>query len=366
MLLSGTTSFATAARTAAAFALLLASTAAGAATLRSPWDGHPVTPTDAPCACPSIVHLSRNLTTDGFYSDGKSSVIDPAKWKAYSESSGPYKNLGQVIVDAADAWRSTGSRAAAACALGHMEAAARDGVFTGKMSSHQAYYVQGWVIGAIAIGWLKVRDSGLETPALHDLVVPWILSVTQQTVDFYDSAHARNNHLYWAGVEAAAAAVAANDQKLLDWAVAAYRAGIAEIQPDGSMPLEMARGQRALHYHLFALSPLVYIAEFGQVNGIDLYAERDHALARLERLCVDGLKDNQFFVKTTGIAQDTPTPGAPAAEQISWGVIWESRFPDPALASILAQAGPLSYMYLGGLPPGANRTVAALREKPWK
>jgi poly(beta-D-mannuronate) lyase len=356
---SSTVTFGTAARAAAAFALLLAFAAAGAETLRSPWDGHSVTATDAPYACPAIVHLSRDLTTDGFYSDSKSSVIDPAKWKAYSESSGPYKNLGQVIVDAADAWRSTGSRAAAACSLSHMEAAARDGVFTGKMSSHQAYYVQGWVIGAIAIGWLKVRDSGLVTPALRDLVVPWLVSVTHQTVDFYDSSHARNNHLYWAGVEAAAAGVAASDQKLFDWAVAAYRAGIAAIQPDGSMPLEMTRGQRALHYHLYALSPLVYIAEFGEVNGLDLFAERDHALARLERLSVDGLRDNQFFVKATGIAQDTPAPGPSAAEQVSWGVIWESRFPDPALASILAQAGSLSYMYLGGLPPGANRNVGA-------
>jgi poly(beta-D-mannuronate) lyase len=345
---------------------LLFSSAAGAAPLRSPWDGHPVTATDAPYACPPIVHLSPDLTTDGFYSDNKSSVIDPAKWKAYAESSGPYKNLGQVIVDAADAWRSTGSRAAAACALSHTEAAARDAVFTGRMSSHQAYYVQGWVIGAIAVGWLKVRDSGLETPRLHDLVVPWIVSVTRQTVDFYDSSRALNNHLYWAGVEAIAASVAADDRKLFDWAVAGYRAGIAQIQPDGSMPLEMARGQRALHYHLYALSPLVYIAEFGQVNGLDLYAERDHALAHLERICVDGLANNQFFEKATGIPQDTPTSGAPAAEQISWGVIWQSRFPDPALASILAQAGSLSYMYLGGLPPGANRNIAALRERPPK
>ena len=357
-------------RTALAFApaiaglALLFTSVAGAAPLQSPWDGHPVTATDAPYTCPPIVHLSPNLTTDGFYSDSKSSIIDPARWKAYSESSGPYKNLGQVIVDAADAWRSSGSRAAAACAVSHMEAAARDGVFTGKMSSHQAYYVQGWVIGAIAIGWLKVRDSGLETPKLHDLVVPWIVSVTRQTVAFYDSSHALNNHLYWAGVEAVAAGVAADDRKLFDWAAAGYRAGIAQIQPDGSMPLEMARGQRALHYHLFALSPLVYLAEFGQVNDLDLYAERDHALARLERLCVDGLNNNQLFEKATGIPQDTPTQGAPAAEQISWGVIWQSRFPDPALASILAQAGSLSYMYLGGLPPGANRNVAALRERP--
>jgi poly(beta-D-mannuronate) lyase len=350
-------------RIVAGLTLLLVSIAGRAQSpIRSPWDGHSVHPTDAPYTCPPVVHLSRDLTTDGFYSDSKSSVIDPAKWKAYAESSGPYKNLGQVIADAADAWRSKGSREAAACALTHMEAAARDGVFTGKMSSHQAYYVQGWVIGAIAIGWLKVRDSGLETPRLHDLVVPWIVGVTRQTTGFYDSSHAQNNHLYWAGVEAAASGAAANDHQLFDWAIAAYRTGISEIQPDGSMQLEMARGQRALHYHLYALSPLVYIAEFGEVNGLDLYAERGHALARLERLCVEGMKNNAFFVKATGIAQDTPTPGAPAAEQISWGVIWQSRFPDPALASLLAQARSLSYMYLGGLPPGANRNLAARRE----
>lgn len=351
------------ARTAAAILVLFFCVAARAqSSLRSPWDGRAVTPTAAPWTCPPIVHLSRDLTTNSYYSDSKSSIIDPARFKAYAESSGPYKNLGQVIVDAADAWRSTGSRQALTCALSHMETAARDGVFTGKMSSNQAYYVQGWVIGAIAVGWLKVRNSDQATPQLRDLIVPWLASVARQTADLYDANHAHNNHLYWAGVEAVAAGVAANDRKLFDWAIAACRNGIAEIQPDGSMPLEMARGQRALHYHLFALSPLVYLAEFAEVNGIHLYAERDNALARLERLCVDGLKDNQFFVRATGIAQDTPTQGPTAAEQISWGVIWQSRFPDPALASLLAHAGPLSYMYLGGLPPGANRNLAARRE----
>jgi len=342
--------------------MLFCGTAASATSLRSPWDDDPITATDAPYVCPAIAHLSHDLTTDGFYSDKKSSIIDPAKWKAYSESAGPYKKLGQDIVSAADAWRSTGSREAAACALSHMQAAARDGVFTGTMSSRQAYYVQGWVIGAIAIAWLKVRDSGMEDPDLHDLVVPWVVGVTRQTIDFYDSSHARNNHLYWAGVEAAAAGIAANDRKLFDWALVAYRVGIDQIQADGSMPLEMARGQRALHYHLYALSPLVYIAAFGEANGFHLFAKRNHALVRLAQLCIAGMKNNGFFVKATGITQDTPSPGPPAAEQISWGVIWESRFPDPVLASLLAKASSLSYMYLGGLPPGANHFVASLRE----
>src|SRR5579884_4329290 len=66
--------------------------------LRSPWDGHPVTLTNAPYSCPAIVHLSPDLTTNGFYSDSKSSIIDPEKWKVYAASSGPYKDLGNRIV----------------------------------------------------------------------------------------------------------------------------------------------------------------------------------------------------------------------------------------------------------------------------
>lgn len=342
-------------------ALLVADAAARAdAPLRSPWQQYKVQETNAPYTCPAVAHLSRDLTTDGFYSDSKASIIDPEKWKAYAASSGPYKNLGQVIVDAADAWRSSGSRAAAQCVIEHTLAAAKDGVFTGKMSSHQAYYVQGWVIGAIAVAWLKVQDSGLETPERNQVVLPWFRAVVHQTMDFYDSTHASNNHLYWAGVEAGAIGIAAGDRKIFDWAMNTYRAGIEQIQPDGSMPQEMRRGRRALHYHLYALSPLVYLAEFGEVNGLHLFSADDHALSRLEHLCISGLKDNSFFAQHSGEQQDLPDK-VPAAEQISWGVIWQQHFPDPALLKLLQDASSLSYMYLGGLPPGVHHFAGLSR-----
>jgi poly(beta-D-mannuronate) lyase len=325
--------------------------------LQSPWDGHPVKLTDAPYACPAIVHLSPDLTTNGFYSDSKASVIDPEKWKAYTASAGPYKELGNRIVDAADSYRTTGSRAALGCAVAHMEAAAKDGVFTGKMSSGQSYYVQGWTIGAIAIAYLKVRDSGSISAAQQATILHWITQVVSQSQDYYDTRRksstgdSQNNHLYWAGVEVAAAGIAADDHKLFDWGMETYHAGISQIQPDGSLPQEMRRGQRALHYHLYALAPLIYLAEFGEDNGLHSYAEQDGAIRKLVNLCVQGLEDNSYFVKAAGIAQDTPN-GPPAAEQISWAKTYLARFPDPQLAKLLAQATSLSYMYLGGLPPG--------------
>ncbi|HXE07990.1 MAG TPA: alginate lyase family protein, partial [Acidobacteriaceae bacterium] len=154
--------------------------------LRSPWDGHPVALTNAPYACPTAPHLSPDLTTDGFYADSKGSIIDPVKMKAYNESAGPYKELGNITVAAADAYRTTGSRAAAECVRHLLDTAAGDRVFTGKMSSTQAYFVQGWTIGGLAIAYLKVRDSHVIPPAESTKIVAWMKQVAQQTLDFYD------------------------------------------------------------------------------------------------------------------------------------------------------------------------------------
>ena len=324
--------------------------------LRSRWDMDPVKPTNIPYQCPAVVQLSRDLTTDGFYSDSKSSVIDPAKWKAYSESSGPYKSLGNEAVAAADAYRITGSRAAAECVLKLLSSAAADGVFTGKMSSRQAYYVQGWVIGALAIAFLKVRDSGIIEPGQTVALTTWMKSVARQTMDFYDAAatkpgrEAGNNHLYWAGVEIAAIAIAANDRSMFDWAMKTYRNGVKQITPEGTLPLEMRRGQRALHYHLYAIAPLVYLAEFGKDNGLDLYGENHFAIKRLVNRAIAGLDGSGYFDRETGIPQDTPK-GPPTAEAISWGKVYVHTFPDPDISALIAKASSLSYMYLGGLPP---------------
>ena len=58
----------------------------------------------------------------------------------------------------------------------------------------------------------------------------------------------------------AAIGEAANNRSDFDWAMATYDNGVDQIQPDGTLPLEMARGSRALHYHLYALAPAVGVA----------------------------------------------------------------------------------------------------------
>ncbi|GAA3766073.1 alginate lyase family protein [Terriglobus aquaticus] len=314
-----------------------------------------MTLTDAAASCPALPAVGPDLIMDGFYrlDDPTHSIVDPVRMKAYTEAAKPAKSAALQIVTEADEYRDTGSRDAARCTLGYIASLAAQHAMTGRMSSAQSYYVQGWLAGAIAVAYLKVRDSGLQTSSQQQVIIPWLRTLGQATRDWYDQAAQRktqgNNHLYWAGMELAAIAAATNEPNDLEWAYAAYRNGIAQIQPDGTLPLEMARGSKALHYHLYALAPLVMIGEFGQANGTDLFAERDGALRKLAAATIAQTQDPSLFQRRTGVAQENAHPLS--GDQIGWAPPVAARFQLPGLTTLIAQAPSLRVFYLGGEPP---------------
>ena len=324
--------------------------------LTSPWDAHPVKSSSLPYRCPEPVHLPVDFVTDGFYAlnDPTHSIIDPAREKEYERTAGPVKNEGNVVVAAADAFRKTGSDEAAVCVIHHLEFDAKDGALTGKMSSSQAYFVQGWVAGAEAIAYLKVDGAKRATPAQRKLILPWLQKMADKTRGYYDEREKKGgdgaqNHFYWAAVQLAATGIAADNRADFDWAMDTAKKGIDAIQPDGTLKQEMRRGKRALHYHLYAASPLVMLAELGIHNGVDLYAENGGALKKLVEVSTHGLVDPSLFESATGIPQERPDP--PTAEAIGWAEPYNHRFPDPAITRLLAESPDHGYMYLGGLPP---------------
>ncbi|MGC2721818.1 MAG: alginate lyase family protein [Candidatus Acidiferrales bacterium] len=326
------------------------------APLVSPWDGKHIAPSDLPYACPGIPNLPSDFTTNRYYSDPKSSIIDPVLKKKYDDSVAPVRNYSTQLTVAADAYQTTGNLSAAKCVLSSLHSMAGREVFAGKMGSSQAVYVQGWNLSSWAVPYLKVRGSGVAGADDLNEISVWLLKIAEENRVYYEAkrsnpapSDAHNNHLYWAAFAYAGAAVAANDRKMFDWCMDAYREGVRDIAADGTLPMELARGQMALHYHLYALSPLVMVAAFGEANGVDLYAASDYAIKRLVASCVDGLASPAFFQEKTGVAQVT-TPTIESWE-ISWVQPYLRRFPDPKLAALLAQCPNLSSLPLGGLPP---------------
>jgi len=325
--------------------------------LRSPWDLHAVTVTDLAYSRSVPQPLPKDITANSYYSDPKHSVVDQARYDAYNAAEKPFRDTMQAAETAADKFQATGSRAAADYLLRILTQDAQAAAMTGKMSSNQAYYVQNWTLSALAITWLKVRQANPGSREDRQAVADWLKQVAGSVMGYFDRGRAKgsgdsqNNHYAWAGLSVMAAGVAADDRTLFDWGVAAYDDGVSRIQPDGTLPLEMARGRRALHYHLFALAPLVTIAEFGAANGLDLYKRNDGALARLVDRSVSGLEDNRYFAEKSGVAQDTPAEGGVKGSGVTFLTPYQHRFPNPALTRLLQTISPKPNLYLGGLPP---------------
>ena len=338
----------------ACISIVMAIPCGAAERLQSPWDAA-ATPTDAGYKCPEAPHLARDLDVNSYYSDAHHSIVDEARKEAYEAGSEPFTNLARQIVKAADAYRTTGSRKAAECAITLLDTAAKDKVLTGRMMTGQAFYVQGWSLSAWAIGYLKVRESGAASAEQAAEITAWLKKLAEKNQDYYEGkrrnphSDAHNNHLYWAGLAISAAGIAADDHRLFGWGINAYKEGVHDIASDGTLPMEMERAGRALHYHLYALAPLIILAELGESNGLDLYAEKHYAIKWLVERSIAGLLDPSFFVQRTGIKQDMPEKIG--AGEIGWAKPYVRRFPDPQISALLAKITNLSYRTWGGLPP---------------
>ena len=335
--------------------------------LLSPWDWTKITPTEAPYTCPAPPAFSKALSLEGAYIDKKYSIIDEKKQAVFDrESAGP-THLGQYAGLAADAWLSNGSRAAAACVYSLLTAAAKADAWDDKMPTINSVYMQNWLLSGTALAYLKVRNSGAGTAQQDKQIQQWFRTLAARVSEYFDNGRkhpgsdAWNNHMYWAGLSVAAAGIATGDLDAFLWGMSAYEMGLYAIQPDGSLDAEMGRGRMALHYQLYALGPLIILAELGEANALDLYAEREGAIHRLVKFDVAAMKDPTLIAKRTGEQQNITLPFS--GLDIGWAVPYVQRFPNADLTRLIAQAPWVGFWQWGGAPPDATYPVAPSHDR---
>jgi len=325
--------------------------------LLSPWDGTRIVPTGTPYNCPAPPAFSRTLSLEGYYTDKKYSIIDEKKLALFNQESEGPTHLGQYVGLAADAWLSKGSRTAAVCVYSLLTAAAKADAWDDKMPATNGVYMQNWMLSATAIAYLKVRNSGVGTAEEDAQIQKWFGALAARVREYFDNGRKRpgsdawNNHIYWAGLSVAAEGIATGDVDAFHWGLTTYEMGIHAIQPDGSLAAEMGRGCMALHYQLYALGPLVMLAELAEANGIDLYAERDGAIHRLVSFNIAAMKDVSLIAKRTGETQVIAPPYG--GLEIGWAVPYVQRFPNAELSAWIAQAPTVRFWQWGGAPPDA-------------
>ncbi|MDR3514775.1 MAG: alginate lyase family protein [Azospirillaceae bacterium] len=308
------------------------------------------TPAPEDFDCPAPIDAVLRAEGVSFYTDRAHSKVNEDRQRQNKDKIAPMRHFAHIVTKLSDAF--VGSQPTdprpALCALQWLDGWATAGALLAE-PNQQGAYEREWTLSGIALAYLKLR--GVEDPdaARKARVQTWLADLARAVHQVYEQPKRSdnfNNHAYWAGLAVAAAGVADNDQSLFTWGLSKYRLGIAQISPQGTLPLEMARRQRALHYHLFALTPLVMLAELGAANGVDLYGERNRALFRLVDRVLDGLDDRDWFADAAGepqeLAEKLPV------DDIAWVVPLQARFPSDRLADLRGDHPTMISPRLGG------------------
>lgn len=303
--------------------------------------------------CPSTPAPVSDVLAEPFYSDRAGSIVDPARYAARVEAVKPLSQFIDAVTRGADRWliSQPAQPEAARCALAILDAWASAGAMLGRVTS-QGGYERKWVLAGAALAYLRLRNVPHLDPEEAARVEAWLGRLGHAVKAYYDRPPGRglsdkiNNHLYWAALATAASAIASNDYALFDWAMAKGRFAMTQIEPDGTLPLEVMRAGKALHYHIFSVTPLVVLAEIAAANRVDLYGEGDAALRRLVRRVVTDLDDARHMVGLTGVSQDFV--GSLSGWNFAWAEIWYARFGDPEMLPLLRRYRPARNSWLGG------------------
>jgi len=281
------------------------------------------------------------------YLNGSNGPINPDEAKATI----PYQKLQEAVTDGASRFVATGDHAEAACVASLLArwAAAKALLDYNYRESSQAWYQVEWTLSSISLGYSIVQSDPVISADQRRQILKWMHDVTEYMFhqDPHPGDHAReNNHAYWRALCAASVGILTNDNALYRGALEQYVRAIRQMNPDGSLPLEMARHENALHYQSFALTPLVMIAELAARQGTDLYAIRGHGHT---------IADAVDFLVRASANLDLLKPYASEPQTFSlfsgkkppaWLDFWVARHPGNSWDTLLNR--PLSDSTIGG------------------
>jgi len=203
------------------------------------------------------------------YLSGSNGPVNPAE----AVATRVYAEFEHRITAGMNQYLATASHQEAACALDQLDLWAKAGALLDytRKDSPQAWYQVEWTLSSAGITEsVLVNDAGLDA-AEQKRVIAWLDSASHKDISFEEPNDTNNNHHYWRALQATAIGIVASDDVLYRFGIQAYVDAVAEIDPRGAFPKEMARHENAIHYQGFALQPLVLIAEFVTRQGIPLY-----------------------------------------------------------------------------------------------
>lgn len=307
-----------------------------------------------PFVCPAIAAPVIRLDHGSRYKskDKSHSSFDKVSNADVNAQLKPVDDFVTGMILAANEALSTSDPKATDCVVAGLAAWAKAGAL-GDMGSVNASLSVPSRVAGLAYAWAEVKPL-VAKGSDSDLIEAWLSGLATSTMTFFDTDAPgnsdKNNLRAWAGLAVARVGLTLQDKAMTDWADASVQLVACSADADGSLPLEMARKDLALHYQLHALTALVATAVLLQQDGHALFEACGGSLHRSIRFTVHAFADPALVTKLAGATQSY-FDGSDKLEgfELAWAPAYLATFYDPAVAAFVAPYKDLANSKLGGL-----------------
>ncbi len=269
-------------------------------------------PVEEAPVCLNIEVPPRSLATKSKYNqaDSSKSTIDEDALASRDKTVQPIRNAVRALTTLAyassDDLGTTIARAE--CVLHNADRWAKAKSLT-EMRTTDAYLSRDRWIAEIA---LAVRIAGTHVEISSErkaLYADWFGVVAKDTIEAYSlrlgPKSRTNNHRYWAGLSVAAIGFLLNEDEFKTWGKMSFEIGACQVDGFGLLPTELARGEKALDYHVYALRPLAAIMKLSEDAGEPVQSKCLDGFQRLASRTRQALQDPADFEKLAGLRQKT-------------------------------------------------------------
>lgn len=253
------------------------------------------------------------------------SIVDKKAEKKYKKQTKAIRHFENKISHWVESYFENGTNLQCA-AQWLVDWAKQDALLKGN-ANFQGEAVRKWTLASLSSSYSQIRH--LNIPAKDKKSIDqWLAKLAEQVVADYsrhpEKKSRQNNHVYWSAWAVMITTTFTNNKDHYNWAKAKFYRAMRDIEKDGTLPLEVSREGKAYNYHVFALSPLIMMAETLEVNGKNGYKP---ALHRLVKGVMDGLNnEQQYFEEKTGVKQDLK--GTITSGHFAWLEVYNARFPN--------------------------------------
>jgi poly(beta-D-mannuronate) lyase len=194
-----------------------------------------------------------------------------------------------------------------------------------------------------------VRPQPEEQAAINHWLEQRAIDVKSFFSDDAPQMASHNNLRAWAGLAVGQIGVLTGNEELIRWGAESNQLVICSAESNGSLPLEMKRGDKALHYQLHAIAPLVVNAAVLNSRFKNSFAVCDGKLDRIVDFTVTAINDPTVVGRQVGKKQ-TFTKGKEKLEgfQIAWLEPYLRFRENPKAVQLVKKYRPLTNSMLGG------------------